>query len=535
MRKFYIAAVFMSCFVFVGLITKAQSGIYESYSILNINGGANIYYDLQAATANPDFNNAALGNFTVGTNTLVLNGAQQKVYKCNTDDIINGRLGYRIYRQSSLPGAFIGSIYLTIVTNPGGTAACGGVNQQWETSSANINILSGLTVGDYYLEVYTTADFTYSTGSGTHYSNNGGSYYKASFSVTPSTNTWIGVNDSYGSDGNWSAGVVPTANSNVIIPVVGSTFYYPVLGSTNSCYNLDIAPGASLTFLAVGKLSVGGSITNTGLLDVSLGTLEFNGSSPQTFSAAVLKDNLIKNLIISNNVSIGGAPNVDTVKVTGTISFGASNKIFNTNNNLTLISNAAGTASLGDLTANGTLTGNAVTGNANVERYISIGRKWRFIAMNTEGSQTIQNSWMEHQAPGTAGPAGYGQWITDPDATQVDGQSLNTAVKFWNGSAYSPITNPTLFDIKSQPAYMTYIRGDRTATHTNTVETETILRTYGMLAQGPKPYSITPGPTAFTVIGNPYASPIDLKKAAITNSGTTFIYLWNQTLPGGMV
>ena len=87
----------MLFFVFIGINTtiKAQSGIYESYAILNTNGGGNVNYDLQASTGNQDFNGLNLGTFN-SSNTLVLNGAQNKVYKCNTDDIINGKLYYRI-------------------------------------------------------------------------------------------------------------------------------------------------------------------------------------------------------------------------------------------------------------------------------------------------------------------------------------------------------------------------------------------------------------------------------------------------------
>ncbi|HQK39451.1 MAG TPA: hypothetical protein PLO52_04970, partial [Flavobacterium alvei] len=81
----------MMVFIFIGINTtiKAQSGIYESYAILNSNGGGNVYYDLQATTGNPDFNGANLGIFN-SSSTLILNGAQNKTFKCNTDDITNG-------------------------------------------------------------------------------------------------------------------------------------------------------------------------------------------------------------------------------------------------------------------------------------------------------------------------------------------------------------------------------------------------------------------------------------------------------------
>ncbi|WP_353780262.1 HYR domain-containing protein, partial [Winogradskyella sp. 3972H.M.0a.05] len=170
------------------LTTFSQSGIYESYVIVNSNGTGNTYYDLQATTANIDFDGHNLGTFQMSNpNSLILNGAQNKTFKCNTDDITNGFLNYRIYLTSDLtPPAFTGSEIFFLSND--GSAGCTGTdqNQTWEATGANINVLSGLCAGTYYLEVYTTADFSFTAGgggSGTHFSNNGTLNYKATFTV----------------------------------------------------------------------------------------------------------------------------------------------------------------------------------------------------------------------------------------------------------------------------------------------------------------------------------------------------------------
>ena len=69
-----------------------NSGIFESYVIVN-----NLFYDLQSTTGNPDFNGTDFSNLTC-TDVLVLNGAQNKVYKCpqGNGDITNGKLYYII-------------------------------------------------------------------------------------------------------------------------------------------------------------------------------------------------------------------------------------------------------------------------------------------------------------------------------------------------------------------------------------------------------------------------------------------------------
>jgi hypothetical protein len=68
--------------------TNAQSsGFNNTFVILSINSGTNVYYDLNAATGNLDFSNANLGTFNVSSNTLVLKGAEHNVWKCGGCDL----------------------------------------------------------------------------------------------------------------------------------------------------------------------------------------------------------------------------------------------------------------------------------------------------------------------------------------------------------------------------------------------------------------------------------------------------------------
>jgi hypothetical protein len=527
MRKFYIAAVIFGCMVFNGLVSVAQTaGFNNTFIILKVNG-TDTYYDLNIVTGptgHATFEGNNLGTFVSGTSNLMYVGAEHNVYKCGGCNITSTGFHYRIYPTGSPSGLYTND---NILFNSDFANGCSGRDQKWANTGGAVDLINGLAPGNYTLAVYSDLS---SSCSGTIYASNSSNDYKATFTIAP--NTWLGVTTSWISPSSWSALSVPTANAYVSIPVVGSTLY-PTITSAQTCYNLDIVPGASLTLSSTtgAKLSLTGAITNTGLIDATVGTLELNGTTPQTIVNSVFKDKIIKNLIISNNVSLGGTANVDTFKITGTISFGASSKTFTTNNNLTLISNASGTAGIGDMTAGG-VSGNTIVGNANVERYISAGRKWRFISINTEGSQTIQNSWMEKQAPGVQGPTGYGAWITDPAAANVDGLSYTPAMKYYNAGSYTSITDPTTFDIKSQPAYMAYIRGDRSATHLNATANETVLRTYGTLVQGQKTINIPAGTGTLAVIANPYAAAIDLKQLTYSNTGAIDIYVWDPKLGG---
>lgn len=61
----------------INTMLYGQSGIFESYAVLSLNGGADTWYDLQASTGNPDFNGNNLGNFTA-TGSLVVKGGRTK-------------------------------------------------------------------------------------------------------------------------------------------------------------------------------------------------------------------------------------------------------------------------------------------------------------------------------------------------------------------------------------------------------------------------------------------------------------------------
>ena len=72
--------VYLLCLV---CSVKGQSaGFNNTFLILSINGAANTYYDLNAATGNLDFQNTNLGTFDLSSNTLVLKGAEHNVWKC---------------------------------------------------------------------------------------------------------------------------------------------------------------------------------------------------------------------------------------------------------------------------------------------------------------------------------------------------------------------------------------------------------------------------------------------------------------------
>lgn len=301
MRKFYLLFLLG---ITISKVLSANSGICESYAILNINGAGNVYYDMQAVTANPDFNGNNLGSFNIGSNSLILNGAQNKIYKCVSDNIYQSYFYYRIYKTTATPGVFNSSVILYNSNIAPTACSCGGTDQLWESSGANINVLNGLTPGTYYLEIYTNADFTYAGGSGTHYANNGGANYKATFTVSP-----VYVTSTTGTSPATYA-TLKTAfdaiNAGTHKGTIAVTIYGNTTETSTAALNSSGSGSSSYTTVTIkpsGLITVSGSIDGLPLVDL-------NGADNVTIDG--LNDGT--NSLIISNTSVSNLANTSTIR-----------------------------------------------------------------------------------------------------------------------------------------------------------------------------------------------------------------------------
>jgi hypothetical protein len=242
-----------------------QSGIYESYAVLNINGAGNSFYDMQAITANPDLQGANLGTFTIGAgNSLVIAGGENKTFKCAPCDITNGNLWFRVWSGS--PSGSFTNVGLGFNSNLG--TGCGGNDQKWQTVSGTTNVLTGLPAGNYTLEIYSTADYQ-GCGTGTHYSSNGGTNYQATFTVDCPV---INVSELH-TDATCVGG---SNNGTIDLSVSGGTpFTTPVTQNYTQNFNTLASAGASNTWTDNSTLS--GWYSNRVLYIASTGTSTTGG------------------------------------------------------------------------------------------------------------------------------------------------------------------------------------------------------------------------------------------------------------------
>ncbi len=326
-----------------------------------------------------------------------------------------------------------------------------------------------------------------------------------------------------------------------------------------------------------GTLNLGGNttVTNTvaltgGLLVIGSNTLIANGGI--THSSGVLGGSSSSNLTLGgsaaeslyfagsdtllNNLTLNHTGNTTTtlntsLEIYGSISFGSSNDNLNLNGqHVTFNSDINGTAYIGEI--KGTLT-NAT--NVTAERYIdgTLGlngkRSWRLLSLPIMG-QTIRQAWCGVAANADATPpnseiAGSGTLITGhgySDGTLAAaagydwfaglGSSTTSSIRFYNSahSWSSTYNTPDPLSAPNKQGYMLYVRGDRTVASSTDTGYTTLMPT-GTLKQGQQTVPVT---EPYTVVGNPYASPINLD-AMYNNSGNSSVikrnfWVWDATL-----
>ncbi len=280
------------------------------------------------------------------------------------------------------------------------------------------------------------------------------------------------------------------------------------------------------------------------IFDVGSGTLEFNGSSAQSFSGGLFIGNAVKNLTVSNtNLTVSGA--AIPLNITGELAFGAvSNADFKTGDHVVLVSNIAGTARVADITNAGTRTGNKFTGKVTVERYYPARRSWRLVTSPLSNTGSIFNNWQE-SAPDIYVP-GKGTFITGPTPTAANGLDWSFqnhySIKGWRASdgTYVNIGNTISTNLSSTASnaanigYYLFVRGDRMRVpNDNTIipnTNVTTLSSKGNLQTGTQTFAVESTPGTYTLIGNPFASSIDFTKITKVNVNPNRFYVYDPML-----
>jgi len=166
LKSFFLLALFGGL-----ATTHAATAFFDGlYFVTSFNGGANVYNQVTSGTTPgtgaaagynlaPDGTNPQFGSFgTINlTDVLILKGFQYKTWNDNSSNVTYANLYYRIFQTGSPSGSFT-----QIQTNT--PISISGNNKTWEVTSGTTNLLSGLTTGNYTIELYTES---YTNGNNT--------------------------------------------------------------------------------------------------------------------------------------------------------------------------------------------------------------------------------------------------------------------------------------------------------------------------------------------------------------------------------
>ncbi|MCC5850923.1 MAG: PEP-CTERM sorting domain-containing protein [Verrucomicrobia bacterium] len=167
------AAVMITGLALAGNVFGAVGYFDNAYIVLN-DGSGNTFHQItepgndplnasQGFNLTPDGVNPSfgmnLGEFDFNTGILDLNGFEIKTFNDSGDDVTNAILWYRVTKSGDTPGSFT-SFELTSPSSVSGN------DKTWATTTANINLLSGLDIGDYSLDVFFRHTATFTGGGG---------------------------------------------------------------------------------------------------------------------------------------------------------------------------------------------------------------------------------------------------------------------------------------------------------------------------------------------------------------------------------
>ncbi len=356
-----------------------------------------------------------------------------------------------------------------------------------------------------------------------------------------------------------TAQILAFPSTSSVVAYSYATAAFPI-GATNiilSVANSNIQVGQTITGTSIPAGATVAAISGTSLTLSTALTAILAVNTALTFSNAAVTKQSINNLTISNTAASPGVT-ISTIPVTvnGVLSFGSvNNATLTTGGNLVIGSSASGTGRIADITNAGANSGNVISGNVTVQRYIpSSNRAYRFLSPSVTTTGFIKANWQE----GTSNPntstnnnpnPGYGTHITGStaglngfDATVTGNASLyqfNNTTQLW-----SSIANTDATVLTAGNAYRILIRGDR-STDLNTQpasNTATTLRATGSLLTGSVIMNSTgAGATAgmpllsaaiggYSFVGNPYASPVNWDNVYTSAVGLEdYYYTWDPT------
>ncbi len=492
----------------------------------------------------------ANGTITVTPATLTLTA---NTVNKNYGDVLNGGTGYTAFTPSGLQnGETVGSV--TFIPGSGKNAS------DPPGTYANQAVISTVVGGTFDPSNYTVT------------------YVPGDIVVSSVTAYWhsVGSSTDWSDPANWTNGIVPDQYKSAVVKT--DSVPYPILTQDGTVYGLDLQGDATVgvdqfTLNIYGPVSSGtGTISGSSaavfdaqvsagsvVIAGAAGNLKFTDGAQMLYNLTLL-DNASATLATPLVIAAGTFSNAGSLNI-------GNSATLNTGDGLTLKSDDFNTAQVGTVGTSG-----AINGNVTVERYIRsffnppyesdinnvtgpAKRAWRMMTAPISGTQTIFDAW-QNGAPSTYIP-GIGTFITGQNANQaVNG--LDGGLTGLNGSyslkAFDTTGTGSLVNVDNTKVpisgntgsadnkpYFIFIRGDRDSLTTGNPQfggldiNNTTLTATGKLQIGTQTFNIQASPDLengdlqYSMIGNPYMSPVDLNLLTYNNVAP-FVYTWDPGL-----
>lgn len=269
---------------------------------------------------------------------------------------------------------------------------------------------------------------------------------------------------------------------------------------------------------------------NNGNFSAATGTVVLSGNADTATSyVGGTSASTFYNLTVNKSSNGSKLKSTSNVRNTLTVSSGT---LF-ADSNLVLKSDAALTARVAPV-----LSGAAISGKAHVERYIPSRRAWRLMTAPVTQSNSIFSTWQNNGVY----VAGRGTFVTGPNPSNANGLDAspqnNISLKTWNNTTqqfvnitntYAAISAGTTGSADNT-GYFMFVRGDRNTDNfsTNNSNTTTLTAT-GKLQTGNQVFTASSASGAVSLVGNPYASPVDFGALNRSNLMNRF-YVWDPYL-----
>jgi hypothetical protein len=200
---------------------------------------------------------------------------------------------------------------------------------------------------------------------------------------------------------------------------------------------------------------------------------------------------------------------------------------------LILKSDAAKTARFAALPPSATISQN---NNVTIERYFPANRANRLVtAPLRSGSGTNTTVFQTWQNNGGAYTPGVGTLVTGPivptGTNGIDATTPGYSLFTFNGTAFNGVpntksTSSPLFTTAAGAAnrsFLIFVRGDRSLTTLDANDSSvTVLKATGNLQTGPQTFNFNIGSGNRTIVGNPYASPVNFANVVKTGFRNRF-------------